>query len=46
MQWYVDHTFAFATLAYVPHGMSGQGEGDPGVNVVCNPVIIELEIDQ
>ena len=41
---YVDHTFAFATPAYAPHRMSGQGEGDTDVDMVFDPVIIELEI--
>ena len=42
----VDYTFAFAIPAYVPHGMSGQGEKDQGVTVAFDQVITELGIGQ
>ena len=46
VQLYVDHTFAFATSACVPHGMSGQGVEDQDVIMAFDQVITEQGIDQ
>ena len=46
VQLYVDHTFAFAIPACVPHKMSDQSVEDQDVVMAFDQVITEQGIDQ